>query len=119
MSASPTDPTPFLPLKPTDYQLLYVLFQGERHGYAIVKAIEERTGGRVSLEPSNLYRRIRRLTREGLVEESDDRPAPELDDERRRYYGLTELGRRVLVAEAERMRRLVAEAESGRLLVES
>lgn len=110
------DPTGFLPLKPTDYQILFVLFRRELHGYAMVRAIEERTEGRVSLEPSNLYRRIRRLTADGLVEESAERPAPELDDERRRYYGLTALGRSVLSAEAERMRALVSEAESASLL---
>lgn len=110
------DPTSFLPLKPTDYQILFVLFGRELHGYAMVKAIEERTDGRVRLEPSNLYRRIRRLMTDGLVEESDDRPVPELDDERRRYYGLTELGRAVLAAEARRMRALVSEAEEARLL---
>jgi DNA-binding PadR family transcriptional regulator len=109
-------PTGFLPLKPTDYQILFVLFRHDLHGYAMVKAIEDRTGGRLSLEPSNLYRRVRRLMADGLVEESDARPAPELDDERRRYYGLTELGRTVLAAEAERMRGLVSEAEAARLL---
>lgn len=119
MPSGPRDPASRLPLKPTDYQILFVLFRGERHGYAMVKAIDERTEGRVSLEPSNLYRRIRRLIREGLVEESDDRPVPELDDERRRYYGLTSLGREVLVAEAERMRGLVIEAEADRLLATS
>jgi len=116
MSPQPSAPGTFLPLKPTDYQILFVLFRRELHGYAMVKAIEERTGGRVSLEPSNLYRRIRRLTGEGLVEESEERPAPELDDERRRYYGLTELGREVLAAEAQRMRELVTEAVAERLL---
>ena len=116
MSQKPSTPGTFLPLKPTDYQILFVLFRRELHGYAMVKAIEERTEGRVSLEPSNLYRRIRRLTGEGLVEESEERPTPELDDERRRYYGLTELGREVLAAEAQRMRELVTEAEAECLL---
>lgn len=110
------NPTDFLPLKPTDYQVLFVLYRGELHGYAMVKAIEDRTDGRVRLEPSNLYRRIRRLMADGLVEESEDRPVPELDDERRRYYELTDLGRRVLAAEARRMRALVSEAEAARLL---
>ena len=119
MPRPPPDPAAFLPLKPTDYQILFVLYRGELHGYAMVKAIEERTGGRISLEPSNLYRRIRRLVRDGLVEESEERPAPELDDERRRYYALTGLGRKVLEAEAERMRDLVLEAEAGRLLATS
>jgi DNA-binding PadR family transcriptional regulator len=111
-----SDPKGFLPLKPSDYQILFVLLGRDLHGYAIVKAIEDRTDGRVSLEPSNLYRRIRRLIADGLVEESDDRPVPELDDERRRYYALTRLGRAVLAAEAQRMRELVTEAEAARLL---
>ena len=106
----------FLPLKPIDYQILFVLFGRELHGYAMVKAIEERTEGRVQLEPSNLYRRVRRLMKDGLVEESEERPAPELDDERRRYFGLTSLGRGVLEAEARRMRELVVEAEAAHLL---
>ena len=119
MSTRPDDPSSFLPVDPTDYQVLFVLHEAERHGYAMVKTIEARTEGRVRLEPSNLYRRIRRLIRDGLVEECEDRPAPELDDERRRYYGLTPTGRAVLIAEAERMRRLVTEAEAGRLLTSS
>lgn len=110
------DPKGFLPLKPTDYQILFVLLRRDLHGYAIVKAIEDRTDGQLILEPSNLYRRIRRLIADGLVKESDERPAPELDDERRRYYGLTTLGRAVLAAEARRMRSLVTEAEAARLL---
>ena len=110
------NPTGFLPLKPTDYQILFVLFRGELHGYAMVKAIEARTGGRLQLEPSNLYRRVRRLMSDGLVEESEDRPVPDLDDERRRYYGLTKLGRAVLAAEARRMADLVSEAEAAELL---
>jgi len=113
------DADAFLPLNPVDYQVLFALFHRELHGYALVRAIEARTGGRVRLEPSNLYRRVRRLVRDGLVEESEERPAPELDDERRRYYGLTALGREVLAAEARRMRGLVREAEAGRLLARS
>ena len=119
MPRRPPDPASFLPLKPVDYQILFALFRRELHGYAMVRAIEERTGSRIRLEPSNLYRRIRRLLREGLVEESEERPVPELDDERRRYYLLTPLGREVLAAEAERMRGLVREAEAGRLLASS
>lgn len=109
-------PQRFLPLKPTDYQILFVLYRHELHGYAMVKSIAERTEGRIRLEPSNLYRRIRRLMQAGLVEESKERPSPELDDERRRYFILTDLGRSVLAAEAERMRQLVTEAESTELL---
>ena len=112
----PSTPTSFLPLKPIDYEILFVLFHRELHGYAVVKAIANRTGGRVQLEPSNLYRRVRRLMKDGLIEESEERPAPELDDERRRYYSLTPLGRSVLAAEARRMRELVVEAEGSRLI---
>jgi DNA-binding PadR family transcriptional regulator len=115
----PSSPKSFLPLKPTDYQILFVLYRRELHGYAVVKSIAERTGGRVRLEPSNLYRRVRRMMQEGLVEEAEERPTPELDDRRRRYFALTELGRAVLAAEAQRMRELVLEAEAVRLLVAS
>ena len=109
-------PKSFLPLKPTDYQILFGLLGRDLHGYAIVKAIEDRTDGMVRLEPSNLYRRVRKLVADGLIEESDERPVAELDDERRRYYSLTRLGRAVLAAEAHRMRALVSEAEEARLL---
>ena len=106
----------FLPLKAADFEILFSLFGREMHGYAMVKSIARRTGGRMELEPSHLYRRIRRLVADGLVQESEERPTPELDDERRRYFALTPLGQSVLVAEAERMRDLVSAAESVRLL---
>jgi DNA-binding PadR family transcriptional regulator len=109
-------PQSFLPLKAADFEILFSLFGSEMHGYAIVKSIARRTEGRVLLEPSHLYRRIRHLVEDGLVEESEERPTPELDDERRRYFALTPLGRSVLAAEAERMRDLVTAAESVRLL---
>jgi len=118
MATTPS-PDSFLPLKPVDYQILFVLFRRELHGYAAVKAIAERTDGRVQLEPSNLYRRVRRLMKDGLVEESEARPTPELDDERRRYFTLTPLGRAALAADARRMRDLVLEAEAASILVAS
>jgi DNA-binding PadR family transcriptional regulator len=111
-----SSPKSFPPLNPTDYEILFVLYRHEMHGYAVVKSIAERTEGRLQLEPSNLYRRVRRMMRAGLVEESEERPAPELDDERRRYFALTDLGRAVLAAEAQRMRELVLEAEETHLL---
>ncbi len=101
-----------LPLKPQDYHILFVLLGGERHGYGMVKQIERETGGMIRLEAGNLYRSVRRLIKQGLIVESDRRPAPESDDERRRYYSVTEFGRRVVAAETERMRTLVAAAKA-------
>lgn len=105
---STPDPESFLPLKPALFHILLALSEGDLHGYGIVKAVEETTGGRVVLEPSPLYRRLKRLLDSGIVEESGERPAPELDDRRRRYYHLTPLGRRVLSAEAARLESLFA-----------
>lgn len=101
-----------LPLKPQDYHILFVLLDEERHGYGMVKEIDRQTDGRIRLEAGNLYRSIRRMIKQGLIEESDRRPAPESDDERRRYYRITDFGRTVVAAETERMRELVAAAES-------
>jgi DNA-binding PadR family transcriptional regulator len=79
----------------------------EQHGYGIMQEVLERTGGKVRLWPATLYGTLKRLIEEDLIEESDERPAPELDDARRRYYRLTTLGRRVLAAESERLEALV------------
>jgi len=100
-------PRSFLPLKPLDLQLLLSLADRERHGYALVQDIAERTDGLVTLEPGNLYRVIKRLLADGLVAETDRRAVPELDDERRRYYRITPLGGRVLAAEVVRLQALV------------
>ena len=99
-----------LPLKPQDYHILLVLLDKERHGYGMVKEIERQTDGQIKLEAGNLYRSVRRLIKQGLLEESERRPAPESDDERRRYYGITEFGREVLAAETERLRGVGAAA---------
>jgi DNA-binding PadR family transcriptional regulator len=115
--ASTKDPAAFLPLKPRDYEILFVLARGELHGYGLVKEIEARTGGMLSLEPASLYRRLRRLLADALVAEAEERPSPEADDERRRYYRITETGRAVLLAEAVRLQSLVREAEAERLIV--
>ena len=100
-------PRSFLPLKPLDLQLLLSLAERERHGYALVQDIAQRTEGLVALEPGNLYRVIKRLLADGLVAETDRRAVPELDDERRRYYRITPLGGRVLAAEVARLQALV------------
>lgn len=110
MSAQPTarDPHSFLPLDPALFHILLAVSEKDLHGYGIMKAVEQATEGRIALDPSPLYRRLKRLLDSGVVEESGDRPAPELDDRRRRYYRLTPLGQRVLSAEAARMESLFA-----------
>ena len=101
-----------LPLKPADYFILYVLLDGERHGYWMAKEIERITDGQVRLEAGNLYRSLRRMMKSGWVQKSDGRPALDSDDERRRYYSITELGTKIVRAEVERMRAVVTTAEA-------
>ena len=100
-------PESFLPLKPNWFHVLLSLADQERHGYGIMQEVRERTGGKVRLWPATLYGTIMRLMDEDLIEESSNRPAPEADDARRRYYRLTRLGKRVLAAESERLEELV------------
>jgi DNA-binding PadR family transcriptional regulator len=100
-------PESFLPLKPHWFHILLSLAGQELHGYAIMQEVLDRTGGKVRLWPATLYGTLKRLIEAELIEESDDRPAPRLDDERRRYYRLTRLGRRVLSAESRRLEKLV------------
>ena len=110
------DPEELLPLSPAAFHVLLALAEGERHGYAIIKDVEARTGGRVRMGPGTLYGAVKRMLDEGLIEESDERPDAALDDERRRYYRLTGFGRRVAAAEAERLSGLVAAARARNLL---
>ena len=93
-----------LPLTPTVFHMLLALADGEKHGYGIMKAVEDETQGKMQIRVGSLYGSIRRMIEAGLIEEREERPDPELDDERRRYYGLTAFGRRVLSAEAARIR---------------
>jgi DNA-binding PadR family transcriptional regulator len=102
------DPLAFLPLKPVELHVLLALVDGERHGYAIVREIEHQSAGVIDLEPGNLYRVLKRLLAGGLVEQSGQRPAPDLDDERRRYYRLSALGAKVAAAELRRLEDVVA-----------
>jgi DNA-binding PadR family transcriptional regulator len=95
---------------------LLALADDERHGYGIMQEVEIRTDGQVHLAPGTLYGAIKRLLKRKLIEETDERPDPELDDERRRYYRLTELGQRVLSAEAARLARLIEQAQAKELL---
>jgi len=105
-----------LPLKPTALHILLSLAGEERHGYAVIKEIAERTDGRVQLHPGILYRFLKRLLDDGLIEELDYRPVPaDADDQRRRYYAVTDLGREVAVAELDRMGTMMAWAKEIRL----
>lgn len=97
----------FIPLKTQWFHIMLSLAGGEQHGYAIMQEVLNRSTGKVRLWPATLYGSLKRLIEAGLIEESDERPAPELDDARRRYYRLTDLGRRVLDAECERLQELV------------
>jgi DNA-binding PadR family transcriptional regulator len=100
-------PEDLLPLATAAFHILLSLGDGERHGYALKREIAQRTGGKLTLGAGVLYGAINKMLAQGLIEESDDRPDPHLDDERRRYYRITPLGRRVAQAEAARMRTLV------------
>lgn len=105
-----------LPLSPAVFHILLALATGEMHGYAIMHEVAILSDGQVNIGPGTLYGSIKRILADGLIEESDHRPDPELDDERRRYYRITEEGRRLLGAEAERLARLVRVAERMRVL---
>jgi DNA-binding PadR family transcriptional regulator len=101
------DPVAFLPLRTNWFHILLSLAAEEQHGYGIMQEVLMRTSGKVRLWPATLYGSLKRLIEEDLIAESDERPAPEFDDARRRYYRLTGLGRRVLRAESERLEDLV------------
>lgn len=96
-----------LPLTPLSFHILLSLVDGERHGYGILKEIDRLTEGEMTPATGPLYLAAQRLLSSGLIAKSEKRPAPELDDQRRRYYTLTELGREVAIAEAERMAHLL------------
>jgi DNA-binding PadR family transcriptional regulator len=100
-------PETFLPLKTNWFHILLSLAGDDQHGYGIMQEVLDRTGGKVRLWPATLYGSLKRLIETGLIEESDERPAREFDDARRRYYRLTRLGRSVLNAESERLQELV------------
>ena len=113
---STRDPEALLPLKPVVFQVLLSLVDGELHGYGIVQQIAERSSARMQIEPGNLYRTLRFMLDEGLIDESDRRPPPGEDDERRRYYRITKFGAQVASAEAARLAELVADARARKLL---
>ncbi|MCX6629862.1 MAG: helix-turn-helix transcriptional regulator [Candidatus Solibacter sp.] len=108
------DPRDFLPLHNNWFHILLSLAGSEQHGYGIMQEVLQRTDGTVHLWPATLYGSLKRLISGGLIEESGERPAPELDDARRRYYKLTRLGRRVLDLECERMEEMLRMAQPQR-----
>jgi DNA-binding PadR family transcriptional regulator len=103
-----------VPLTPAVFYILVALADGDRHGYAIMQEASKRSGGTVRLGPGTLYGAISRMLRDGLIEESEERPDPKMDDSRRRYYRLTGQGGRALAAEANRLRDLARLARSTR-----
>jgi len=102
-----SEPESFLPLPTAAFHILLAVAAEDRHGYAIILDVAERTAGALKLSPGTLYRSIQRMLEQGLLTEPRQRPAPELDDERRRYYRITPLGRAVAEAESRRMAQLV------------
>ena len=112
------NPNEKVSLTPAMFQVLLALGDGEKHGYAILKDVEQQTGGEVRLSTGTLYAIIKRLVADGIIEECRNRPPAEEDDQRRRYYRLTASGREVTVAEAERMEKLIRTAREKRLLPE-
>jgi DNA-binding PadR family transcriptional regulator len=105
-------PESYLPLSAAEFQVLVALADGEKHGYAIGKEVARRTDGQVQLRAATLYTVIKRLLQDGLIDESAARPDPALDDERRRYYRLSERGRKVAEAEAARLELTVRQARA-------
>jgi DNA-binding PadR family transcriptional regulator len=101
------DPNALLPLPTATFHILLAVADEDRHGYAIIQDVEARTGGELRLSAGTLYRSIQRMLEQGLIVEPRERPLPELDDERRRYYRITPFGRAVAEAESRRMAQLV------------
>ena len=110
------DPRSFLPLTPLAYQVLLALADGARHGYGIIREVDERTDGLIRLRTGTLYTMLQRLLDERLLEETDERPAAENDDARRKYYRMTTLGRDVLAAETRRLELVLGEARRKQVL---
>jgi DNA-binding PadR family transcriptional regulator len=116
MSDKPRAVDPLLPLKPKVLHILLAVADAPRHGYSIMQEVLERTDGQVRLWPAALYGLLRELEQSALIVESDQRPAADEDDERRRYFALTAHGKRVLDAEVRRLEAIVLHARSSRAL---
>lgn len=110
-----TEPKALLPLTSPVLHILLSLVDGKKHGYAIMKEVEEISEGNVNMGPGTLYGSIKRMIAAGLIKESDTRPDPILDDTRRRYYEITAFGTQVIEHEFSRLRRLVLHAENKNL----
>jgi DNA-binding PadR family transcriptional regulator len=113
MAAERPAPDDLIPLPPAAFHILLSLSDEDRHGYGIIQDVAARTGGDVTLGPATLYRTIQRMLEQDLIVETSARPAPEEDDERRRYYRITPFGRRVAQAEATRLADLVRLARAS------
>lgn len=110
MPPESVDPSEFLPLPTATFHILLALRDEEKHGYAIMRDVEALSDGAVKIGPGTMYGSIKRMLAGGLIEESDERPDPEMDDERRRYYRCTGLGEQVCHAEVERLTKLLRNA---------
>ena len=113
MSDASPQPDSLLPLPPATFHILMALAEEDRHGYAIIQDVAARTDGELKLSAGTLYRSIQRMLEQGLLVETQERPAPELDDERRRYYRITPFGTAVARAEARRLTQLVRLARAS------
>ena len=109
-------PDDLLPLTPGMFHVLIALADGEKHGYAIIKEVARRTDGAIRVSAGTLYTLIRRFVQDGVIAESDHRPEAALDDERRRYYRITDFGRDVAKAEAARMESTLSMARAKHLI---
>lgn len=118
MDRARPDPDDFLPLRPLDLHVLVALSERDRHGYGIVQTVAERSDNRIQLAPGNLYPVLRRLVETGLIRDDGERLAEDLEHKQRRYYAITDLGRRVAAAEALRLRSLLGEQPVRALIKE-
>jgi DNA-binding PadR family transcriptional regulator len=116
MKEKTINPESLLPLPPATFHILLALADQDRHGYAIMNEVASRTNGELKLSAGTLYRSVQRMLEQGLITEPRTRPAPEMDDERRRYYRITPFGRSVARAEAQRLARLVRLARASGLV---
>ena len=112
MRSVPRAAEDLLPLRPVIFQVLLSLADADRHGYAIVNDIADRSAAKLQLEPGNLYRHLKLMLDDGLIEESERRGVPGKDDERRRYYRITKFGRQVALAEVARLEAVALDARA-------